>query len=114
MAKSKTDLIKEFLAKNPDAKGKEAEEALKKHGINAQYFYTIKSTLSRGKHATKKKRVKKKAGKKKVVRRKIGSAPVDVTVEELQKVATIAAEFGGLEKLSAAIKTLKQMQLSGE
>lgn len=113
MAKSKTDLIKEFLAKNPDAKGKEAEEALKKHGINAQYFYTIKSSLSRGKTA-KKKRVKRKAGKKKVVRRRIGSNPVDVTVEELQKVATIAAEFGGLEKLSAAIKMLKQMQLSGE
>lgn len=113
MAKSKTDLIKEFLAKNPNAKGKEAEEALKKHGINAQYFYTIKSTLSRGKGPAKK-RVKKKAGKKKVVRRKIGSAPVNVTVEELQKVAGIAAEFGGLDKLSAAIHTLKQMQLSGE
>lgn len=107
MAKSKTDLIKEFLEKNPEAKGKEAEAALKKHGISAQYFYTIKSMLS-----NRKKRGNKKPANKKVVRRRVGLPASDVTVEELQKVASIATEFGGLDKLAAAITTLKQMQLS--
>lgn len=105
MAKSKTDLIKEYLASNPEAKGKEAEAALKKHGITAQYFYVVKSNLSRGK-----KRVKKKAAKKKVVRRKVGSA-IDVSVDELQAAAEFAAKFGGLDKLSAAVTALRQFQV---
>ncbi|MCR9198573.1 MAG: hypothetical protein NXI04_08020 [Planctomycetaceae bacterium] len=110
MAKSKTDIIKEYLAANPEAKGKDAAAALKKHGITAQYFYVIKSNLSKGKKPAKK-RVKKKAAKKKVVRRKIGSA-VEVSVEELQTAAEFAARFGGLDKLSAAITALRQFQVN--
>lgn len=109
MAKTKTDIIKEYLAANPDAKGKEAEAALKKHGINAQYFYVIKSSLSKGKKPAKK-RVKKKAAKKKVVRRKIGSA-TEVSVEDLQTAADFAAKFGGLDKLSSAVTALRQFQV---
>lgn len=105
MAKSKTDIIKEYLEKNPNAKGKEAEAALKKHGINAQYFYTIKSSLT-----NRKKRAKKKAGRK-VVRKKVRIGSPTLTVEELQNVASFAAQFGGLDKLSAAITSLRQFQV---
>jgi len=106
MAKSKTDIIKEYLEKNPNAKGKEAEAALKKHGITAQYFYTIQSSLSN----RKKRAGKKKAGRK-VVRRKVRIGSPALSVEELQNVATFAAEFGGLDKLSAAITSLRQFQV---
>ena len=109
MAKSKTDIIKEYLAANPGAKGKQAEADLKKHGITAQYFSVIKSSLSKGKKPAKK-RVKKKAGKKKVVRRKIGTA-VDISVDDLQAAAEFAAKFGGLDKLAAAVTALRQFQV---
>lgn len=105
MAKSKTELIREFLEKNPTASGKEAEAALKKHGISAQYFYTIKSSL-----ANRKKRAKKTPGRK-VVRKKVRVGSPTLTVDELQEAASFAARFGGLDKLSAAITALRQFQV---
>ena len=105
MAKSKTDLIRDYLAKNPKATGKQAADALKKHGISAQYFYTIKSNLSR--------RTKIGGAKStKVRRRRPGSGPA-TTVEELQAVADFAREIGGLEKLHQAVNALRQFQVEG-
>lgn len=106
MATSRTDIIKEYLEKNPNATGKEAEAALRKHGINAQYFYTIKSSLSH----RRKRGGRKKAGRK-VVRKKVRIGSPVLSVEELQTVATFAAEFGGLDKLNAAITALRQFQV---
>lgn len=110
MAPSKTDIIREFLAEHPNATGKEAEAALKKHGIKAQYFYTIKSNLLKRQGGTKKKRAKKKAVGT-TVRRKIRRTAPPPTLEDLQTVADFANEFGGLDKLSAAVETLWQFQM---
>lgn len=116
MAKTKTALIAEFIEQHPHATGKEAAAALGKHGISAQYFYTIKSNLAKrengdSKPTTKK---KKKKGGKKVVRRKISSSASDLSVEELQSAASFAADFGGLDKLGAAVTALRQFQVSGQ
>lgn len=116
MAKTKTALIAEFIEQNPNATGKEAAAALGKHGISAQYFYTIKSNLAKrdGKPTGGRKKKKKKVGGgKQVVRRKITASASDLSVEDLQSAATFAADFGGLDKLGAAVNALRQFQVSG-
>jgi len=106
LAKSKTDHIREFIAKNPTATGKQAAEALKKHGISAQYFYTIKSNLSKPK-----KRGKKKAAAK-VVQRRVRKTTTDLNFDDLQAVAEFAGKIGGLDKLSDAVTALRKFQLA--
>lgn len=108
MAKSKTDHIREFIAKNPTATGKQAAEALKKYGISAQYFYTIKSNLAKPKKAGKK---KKSAGRKKV-QRPVRKATTSLSFDELSSVAEFASGFGGLDKLSDAITALRKFQMN--
>jgi len=103
MAKSKTDIIKDYLANNPKASGKEAAEALKKHGITAQYFYVIKSKLA----GPKKKAVKKKVAKKKSAK-KVGKASQAVTLTD---VAELAKRAGGLDKLAEMVEQLKAFQV---
>ena len=106
MPKSKTDHIRDFLAKNPNASGKEAAEALKKYGISAQYFYTIKSNLSKpkgGAKAGKKKRGRKSASGGVKVQRAVRRTSTDLSFDDVQSVATFAANFGGLDKLLSLI-----------
>lgn len=110
MAKSKTAIIKEYLQEHPDATGKTAEQDLKKFGINAQYFSSIKSTSQSGKKGTKKKRAKKKSLRSSV-KRKIPRSAAAPSLEDLQTVAEFAIDFGGLEKLSAAVETLRRFQM---
>lgn len=105
--KSKTDIIRDYLADKPDATGSQAAEDLKKHGISAQYFYTIKSNLARRQKIGG---AKTKTAAKSVRRRRPGAGP-QATVEELQAVATFARDFGGLEKLSGAVAALRQFQM---
>ena len=102
--KSKTDLIREFLAANPGATGKEAGAALKKHGISTQYFYTIKSNLARR---------QKIGGAPKSVRRPRPVAGAQPTLQELQSVADFARDLGGLDKLNSAVSALRQVQMDG-
>lgn len=111
-AKSKTAIIKEYLEKYPDAKGKQAEGALKKYDISAQYFYTIKSNLQKKESGADGRKPRKKAAGKKV-RRRIRRAAEAPTFEELQSVASFAKEFGGLDKLIGAAEALRQFQMQG-
>lgn len=113
MATSKTDIIREFLQTNPNATGRQAEDSLKKHGISAQYFYTVKSGLLKRQGAAKKKRGRKKAAGT-TVRRKIRRASTPATLEELQSVADFAKNFGGLDKLSGAVDALRQFQIKAQ
>ena len=100
--KSKTDLIREFLAANPNATGKEAGEALNKHGISTQYFYTIKSNLARR---------QKIGGVSRSVRRPLPGSGPQPTLQELQSVADFARDIGGLDKLNSAVSALRQVQM---
>ena len=111
MTKSKTAIIREYLSSNPDATGKDAELALKKYGINAQYFSQIKSNLSNRKKVAKKKAAKKKSVKTRV-KRKVRRSTTPPSLEELQSVAEFANAFGGLDKLSSTVETLRRFQMN--
>lgn len=90
----KAAIIRDYLAKNPSHTWKDAEEALKKHGITSAYFAMTKSNA------------KKKAGPKKKAKATTGtkkSASIDAVA--------FARASGGIDKAIAALEELKKMQV---
>ena len=108
-AVSGSELIRQFIAKNPAAGPKEIEAGLKAEGVK------VKLSLI---NAVKYSKAKKKAGRKanrvarratvQVAARKTPSTAV--TIEQLIEVKKFADSFGGADQVRQALDTLEQLR----
>ena len=99
---NKTQLIKDALAKNPQASPSEIAEGLKNHGISAPYVSTVKSSL-KAKRPTK-------TAKKKVAKKKVAKKSDKVSLGDLVKASRLAEELGGVDKAQEMLNALAKLK----
>lgn len=93
---SKTQLIKEALAKTPNASPIEVAESLKKSGVTAQYVSTVKFNMN-------------KKGKKAVAKKTVRKAEQKFTLSELVKASRLAEELGGIDKAQELLNAIRKL-----
>lgn len=98
---NKTQLIKEAMAKNPDATPIEIAESLKNSGITAQYVSTVKFNM--------KNKGQKPGAKKSGTRRTIGKGEPTYTLSELVKASELAEKLGGIEKATELLNAINKL-----
>ena len=103
-AVSKTQLIKEALAKSPNASPVEIAERLKDSGVTAQYVSTVKFNMKKktGTGVTKK-------TVKKPTKKRNNKAEATFTVSELVKASRMAAELGGVDRARELLNAISKL-----
>ncbi|MEZ6130302.1 MAG: hypothetical protein R3C59_16585 [Planctomycetaceae bacterium] len=97
---NKSQLIKEALAKNPNASPVEIADSLKEHGITPQYVSTTKFNMKKRGGITPGRRVGKTSFRK--------SEPT-FTLSELVKASKLAEELGGVQKAQELFGALSKL-----
>jgi len=114
---NKTQAIKDYLAKNPDAVPKAAAEELQKKGVDvsAQYVSVVKHKVKKEagiaaeQQAPKKPVVKKKVRRKKKAAPKKKAASDQISLSALKEAKKLAERLGGIEQAKEAISALAQL-----
>jgi len=101
---NKTELIKNALAKNPDASPTEIAKDLAKYKITPQYVSVVKSSM---KKKTTKKTVKKPGNKSS--KRSTKTSEPAFTVSELVKANKLAEELGGIRKAKEVLDAIERI-----
>ena len=94
---NKSDAIRDYLAKNKDAKPKEIIEALAKQGIKVSQALVGNVKFTSGKKTVK---AKKKAGR---------PPRADLTAADLLEAKRLADQLGGISKAKQALETLEKL-----
>lgn len=110
---SKTQMILNALAKNPDASPTDIARSLSAYNVSPAYVSNIKSTHKAGKTGGKK-RGRKKAGKKARRGRPRGSTSRagsgGLSVAELLKAKQLSDQLGGVERAQILLDALSKLQ----
>ena len=103
--KTKTQLIKDALAANPQAAPAEIAKQLAKHKVTAGYVSTIKSSMGgKKKSATK---TGKKPGAKKPATKAVSDK---VSLSDLVKASKLADELGGVDKARELLNAVAKIK----
>jgi hypothetical protein len=103
---SGSELIRQFIARHPDAMPKAIEMGLKQEGVKVSL-----GLISNVKYGSRKKTGKRRAHRipaAQVAARKTPSR--SITVEQLLEVKRVADSFGGVVHIRAALDTLEQLR----
>jgi len=102
---NKTQLIKDFLAENPDTAPKDVAATLSKKGLSVtpNYVSTIKTNMK------PKTKGKKKAAPKKKVAAQPQAAADQISLSALLEAKKLAAKLGGITEAKQAISALAQL-----
>jgi len=102
---NKTQVIRDYLAENPDTAPKEVAATLSKQGLSvtANYVSTIKTNMKAKGKGKKKVAAKKKAAPKKK------AADAKILLSALMEAKKLAAKLGGIEQAKQAINALAQL-----
>lgn len=105
-AVSGSEMIRQFIARHPNAKAKEIELGLKQKGIKVSLGLFSNVKYGGGKKAGKKKRGTRTA----VVRAAARKTSASVTVEQLLVVKQCADSLGGANQVRKALDMLDQLR----
>lgn len=100
---NKTELIKEALAQDPNARPKAVAASLG-HGITARYVSTIKTNLRNGPQGSTKKKPAR------TLRKKPAAANTAPAVDSLESAIAYVEAVGGLKAAKQQIETIERIK----
>ena len=103
---SKSALIREYLAQNPDAKPKEVVEGLKARGIDVSLGLANVIKYSSGKKTGRRKKIVRRVGRPAATSNGAGA----LTVENVLQTKQLVAQLGGTAKVRRALDLLEQLR----
>jgi hypothetical protein len=101
-----SELIRQYIARNPQAKPREIEAGLKAEGVKVKL-----SLVNAVKYSKAKKGAKKRRSRSPVVQAAVRATPsTTLGFEQLIEVKKLADSLGGADQLRAALEALAQLQ----